>query len=245
MGIELTDTIRSARFCVCGFAPRMKYAKGMVFKRELSMRKLSLLFLLAACTSGKSDSTPQTSPAGSGATTASASATEAPIQSADSAIAPEVNPPGDIPDTQAFVKYTSSAGGYRLDVPEGWARTESGNGVTFVDKFDGVKISVSPATSAPTAATARATEAKQIESQGHAVKINSVTDITLPSGKAVRISYASNSDANSVTGKRVRQENETYLYYHNGKVAALTLYAPQGADNVDQWVRMSRSFNWL
>lgn len=209
------------------------------------MRRLSLLFVLAACTSGKSDSTQQASPADSTATSAVASTTEAPIQASDSAIAPEVNPPGDIPDTQAFVKYTSSAGGYRLDVPEGWARTENGTGVAFVDKFDGVKVSVTPATSAPTAATARATEAKQIESQGHAVKIDSVTDVTLPSGKAVRISYASNSDANGVTGKRVRQENETYLYYRNGKVAALTLYAPQGADNVDQWVRMSRSFHWL
>ena len=130
-------------------------------------------------------------------------------------------------------------------MPEGWARTENGTGVTFVDKFDGVKVSVTSATSAPTAATARTNDVKQIESQGHAVKIDSVTDVTLPSGRAVRIRYTSNSEANAVTNKRVRLENETYLYYRNGKIAAITLYAPKGADNVDQWVRTSRSFRWL
>ena len=34
----------------------------------------------------------------------------------------EVNPPGDIPDNQAFVPYTSSSGGYTISMPEGWAR---------------------------------------------------------------------------------------------------------------------------
>jgi hypothetical protein len=208
------------------------------------MRKLSLLFFLAACTSAKPDSTQQESSADSSATATAAPVAEAPIQASDSAIAPEVNPPGDIPDTQTFVKYSSASVGYQLDVPEGWARAGNGTAVTFVDKFDGVKVSVSSATSAPTATTARANEAKQIESQGHAVTIDGVTDVTLPSGKAVRIRYTSNSEANAVTNKRVRLENETYMYYRNGKIAALTLYAPKGADNVDQWVRMSRSFRW-
>ena len=44
-----------------------------------------------------------------------------------SALAAEKNPPGDIPDDQVFVAYTSRAGGYSLKVPEGWARTEKGS----------------------------------------------------------------------------------------------------------------------
>src|SRR5262245_5381289 len=39
------------------------------------------------------------------------------------AIATEDNPPGDIPDNQAFVPYTSANGGYAISMPEGWART--------------------------------------------------------------------------------------------------------------------------
>ncbi|HKV45002.1 MAG TPA: hypothetical protein VJT32_10075, partial [bacterium] len=40
--------------------------------------------------------------------------------------AAEVSPAGDIPDTQVFVTFMSGAGGYKLSVPEGWARTTSG-----------------------------------------------------------------------------------------------------------------------
>ena len=52
----------------------------------------------------------------------------------------EKNPPGDIPDDQVFVPYTSAAGGYSLKVPEGWAPSEKGSDVDFIDKFDGVAV---------------------------------------------------------------------------------------------------------
>lgn len=202
-----------------------------------------LITLSVACTpkdsgtAAKSDTTTST-------TTAS-SATEAAISSTETAVAPEVSPPGDIPDSQAFVKYINVAGGYQLEVPEGWARTESGADVTFVNKFDGVKVHVAFAAAAPTAASAQANEVKQIQSQGHAVTITGVSQVNLPARKAVVIKYTSNSDPNPVTNKRVRLENVTYLYYKNGKEAQLTVWAPLGADNVDQWNRMSKSFRWL
>jgi hypothetical protein len=169
---------------------------------------------------------------------------EAPIASKESAIAAEVNPPGDIPDTQAFVSYSSSSGNYSFDVPEGWARTENGSSVTFISKLDGVKAMVSTASAAPTAASARGNEVAQIESQGHAVTVISVSDVALPNGKAVVVTYDSNSEPNSVTHKRVRLENEAYLYFKNGKLATVTFWAPKGADNADQWNRMSKSFRW-
>ena len=65
---------------------------------------------------------------------------------ATSAWAAERNPPGDIPDDQVFVPYTSSAGSYSLKVPEGWARSEKGSDVNFIDKFDGVAVIVGDAT---------------------------------------------------------------------------------------------------
>src|SRR5690349_231827 len=52
----------------------------------------------------------------------------------EQAVAPEQNPPGDIPDTQAFITYSSPQGHYNVEVPEGWARTEAGVDVRFVDK---------------------------------------------------------------------------------------------------------------
>ena len=136
-----------------------------------------------------------------------------------------------------------------MDVPEGWARTESASSVSFVNKFDGVKVGVgpspSPSSQAKNAAGVRANEAKVIQAQGHAVAITGVSDVKLPGGNAVVIKYTSNSEPNAVTNKKVRLENETYLFFRNGKEAMLTMWAPQGADNVDQWQRMAKSFRWL
>jgi len=208
-----------------------------------SLVPILLITLGVACTAKDSGTTAKSDTTTS--TTTASSTTETAIRPTETAVAPEVSPPGDIPDSQAFVKYTSVAGGYQLEVPEGWARTESGAGVTFVNKFDGVKVHVASASAAPTAASAQASEVKQIQSQGHAVTITGVSEVTLPTGKAVVIKYTSNSDPNPVTNKRLRLENQVYLFYKNGKEAQLTVWAPLGADNVDQWNRMSKSFRWL
>jgi hypothetical protein len=201
------------------------------------------IVLAAGCKAKDSATLSQTDTTAASSTTTTGN--EAPISSTETAVAPEVNPPGDIPDTQAFVKYSNTAGGYQLEVPEGWARTEAGGDVSFVNKFDGVGVAVTPASAAPTAASGRANEAKQIQSQGKAVTINGVSEANLPGGKAVVIKYTSNSDPNPVTNKRVRLENIVYIFYKNGKEADIRVWAPQGADNVDQWNRMSKSFRWL
>ncbi|HZC35549.1 MAG TPA: PsbP-related protein [Chthoniobacterales bacterium] len=154
--------------------------------------------------------------------------------------ATEKNPPGDIPDDQVFVSYTSSAGGYTLKVPEGWSRSERGSDVDFIDKFDGVAVAVSSATAPPTAKDIMAGLAKPEK----AVRVVSTKDIQLPAGKVLLVKYESDSEANPVTNKRVRLENEAYVFYKNGKTATLTLWAPKGADNADQWKLMSESFRW-
>ena len=210
------------------------------------LTRLLLIPFFAAvigCTT-KSDTSRSADTIATTSTTASSTA-EAPISSTENAVAAEVNPPGDIPDSQAFINYTNTAGKYQLDVPEGWARTENGSSVSFVNKFDGVKVDVGVTPVArKNAAAVRNDEAKVLQAQGHAVTINAVKDIKLPAGDAVVIKYTSNSEPNAVTNKKVRLENETYLFFRNGQEAMLTLWAPQGADNVDQWQRMSKSFRW-
>lgn len=200
------------------------------------MQRVAAIFLLVLIACKAKEATAPPPPA----TTSSSTA----VPSTESAVAPEVSPAGDIPDTQAFVRYSSAAGGYSLEVPEGWARTENGPNVSFVNKLDGVSVTVTPATAAPTAAGAQQQEVKRIQQSGRAVQIASVQDVQLPAGPVVVIKYLSNSDPNPVTNKQVRLDNETYLFFKNGKEAALTLWAPQGADNVDQWQRMSKSFRW-
>ncbi|MDQ7097084.1 PsbP-related protein [Desulfosporosinus sp. PR] len=159
-------------------------------------------------------------------------------------VVPEKNPTGDIPDTQAFVTYTSSADGYELVVPEGWGRTTKDHDVLFQDKLNGVQVALTQQSSQPTVASVGNDQVAELKKTGRAITLNSVKQVNLPSGSAILISYDSNSDPDPVTGKQVRLENSRYLFYKNGELAALTLWAPLGADNVDQWNRMSASFKW-
>jgi len=208
------------------------------------MRSLVPIFLITfgvACTAKDSGTTTDTTTS----TTSASSTTEKAISSVETPIPVEVNPPGDIPDTQAFIKYMNPSGGYQIEVPEGWARTEKGADVTFVNKFDGVKVHLARAATAPSAISVRANEVKQIESQGHALTISDVSEAELSAGKAIVVKYTSNSDPNPVTTTRVRLEDVTYIFFKNGKEAMLTVWAPQGADNADQWNRISQSFRWL
>lgn len=163
--------------------------------------------------------------------------------SAEQAVPAEKNPPGDIPDTQVFIDYASPQG-FTMKVPEGWARTDRADGASFVEKLDGVVLMVTKADAAPTIDSAKKTYVPELEKAERAVKVSAVKAMKLPAGAAVRIVYTSNSDPNQVTNKQVRLENERYLYFKNGKLVTLELYAPKGADNVDQWQLMSKSFQW-
>ncbi|MEP7187604.1 MAG: hypothetical protein ABI901_00270 [Roseiflexaceae bacterium] len=177
--------------------------------------------------------------------TASAAATAAPpAATPEAAVAPEQNPVGDIPDTQAFVAYSATPGGYALDVPEGWARSTDAANVRFVSKLDGLSVTITAATAAPTAASARDHEVAALIAAGRVMTVSSVDDATLPVGSAVLVKSSANSDPDPVTNKQVRLEQNIYLFFKDGKLATLTLWAPLGADNVDQWQRIATSFRW-
>ncbi len=156
----------------------------------------------------------------------------------------ENNPPGDIPDDQAFVPYHSDAGGYTLDTPEGWARTESGPNVTFADKLNSIIVEVIPQDAAPTVDSVTADELPALSAQVEAFEDVQVETADLPSGQAVFIRYRANSEPDSVTGKQVRLEIDRYEIFKDGNLAALSLSAPAGSDNVDVWRQISRSFTW-
>lgn len=159
-------------------------------------------------------------------------------------VAPEKNPPGDIPDTQVFVKYTSSKGGYELQTPEGWARTENGADVKFVDKFDGLQVNVINTKDAFTLDSISKNQVVNLTNTARAVKVKSVKAVKLAGQQAYVVSYDSNSEPDSVTNKQIRLENQNFYYYKNGNIAVVKVWAPFGADNVDQWNYISQNFKW-
>ena len=164
--------------------------------------------------------------------------------SAESAAPVESNPPGDIPDTQAFVEYRSASGGYHLQVPEGWARTERGASVAFADKLHALSVDVESASGPRTVDQVRSVDEPKIRSSARAFQEVAVQSVTLASGPAVLLRYRANSTPNQVTGKVYRLEVDRYELYRNGKLAALSLSAPAGSDNVDVWKQISNSFGW-
>jgi hypothetical protein len=204
----------------------MKTTKTIGTFMALAVSVLLLISLFSGCTRSTPNAPSQTAVQG------------------ETPVAPEKNPPGDIPDTQVFVEYRSAGGGYQLEVPEGWGRSEQGTNVSFIDKLDGVKVTITQAASAPTADSVRTNEVPALLKSGRAVQVGKVQDVKLPAGTAVLVEYSSNSDPDPVTGKQIRLENQMYLFFQNGHLATLTLWAPLGADNVDQWQKISQSFRW-
>jgi hypothetical protein len=185
--------------------------------------------LFIGCSSGSSVST-QSSDGG--------------LQPSQGAVEPEKNPPGDIPDDQVFVAYHSDAGGYTVDVPEGWARTESGPNVSFVDKLDSIAVEIISSAGAPTVDSVEANDVPQLTSEVEAFEKVEVKALDLPAGKAVRIRYRANSPPDPVTGKKVRLEIDRFELFKDGNLAVISLSAPAGSDNVDVWNQISSSFKW-
>ena len=215
------------------------YLRKRVNIMHFMLLALSIFFLLSACAGANTASPPQTT-----GTNQSAPATNsAPASDTRGTPGAQSAQAGDIPDTQAFITYRSDQGGYLLEVPEGWARTITGTNVSFNDKFNSVTIQISQAKTAPTVESVSANEAVTLQKTGvRDVKVQSAQSINVA---AILLTYTSNSDPNAVTGKQAQLENNRYLFFQNGKLATLTLSAALGADNVDQWKRMARSFKWV
>ena len=170
-------------------------------------------------------------------------AQEKPLPRAEQPLRPEKNPPGDIPDNQVFIDY-SSPRGFGFKVPEGWARKDLSDGAVFADKYGRISVTEMDAATAADIASARQTLIPELEKSVHAVTITKVKLVNFRGGPAVLVSYGSNSDPNPVTNKAIRLENDRYYFWKDGKLVALNFSAPAGADNADQWDMMAKSFRW-
>jgi hypothetical protein len=60
----------------------------------------------------------------------------------------------------------------------------------------------------------------------------------------VLVRYEARSARNAVTGRTVVNHVERYEFWKAGSLAAVTLQAPHGSDNVDPWRRITTSFRW-
>jgi hypothetical protein len=186
---------------------------------------IATIALLSACSSGSSK--------GSG------SATSGPNPNAT-----ESNVAGDIPDNQAFVPYADPGKAFTVTVPEGWARTSSGAGALFTDKYNSVRIETKATATAPTVASAQATDLPAIQAAAKDFHSGKVSMASRKAGPAVLITYQADSAPNPVTGKVAVEAVERYEFWKSGHEVILTLAAPVGSDNVDPWRTVTDTFTW-
>lgn len=156
--------------------------------------------------------------------------------------ATEINPPGDIPDNQAFVSYSPSGFGFSVKVPEGWARSGTTT-TTFTDKLNSVQVAAKRAHT-PTVPAVRSTDVPNLKKQLPHFELRDVADVKLPAGHAILTTYRGDSRPDPVTGKVVRDAFERFTFYRAGTRLDLTLVGPVNADNVDPWRTISESVRW-
>jgi hypothetical protein len=150
---------------------------------------------------------------------------------------------GDIPDNQNFLTFKDAKDGFSMSYPEGWAQKQIAGGVTFQDKNNLVRASVSGG-SVPTAASVTA-ELARLKAKNPSLKAKAPQAVTVKGKAAIKVTYTTTSAPNQVTGKRVTLTVDRYEFGKNGKVAVLDLGTPVGVDNVDAYRLMSESFTWL
>jgi hypothetical protein len=194
----------------------------------------------AACSSTPSSVTQPIATSSSG--TASVGTASAPT--APAVAGTETPPPGDIPDSTVYLPYRAQTGEYQVKVPEGWARTMTGGGVSFTDKLNTISVAVVSA-KAPTLASARTIEVPKIQSAVRHFTLAGLSTVQRPAGNVVLIRYSADSQPDPVTGKVYPDAVERYEFYRNGLEAIVTVSGPKGADNVDPWRTVTSSFRWL
>jgi hypothetical protein len=153
----------------------------------------------------------------------------------------ETLPPGDIPDTIAYVPYSVPGEGLTVSTPEGWSRSSAHGAITFTDKLNKIQLFTVPAHGTVTAASAKRTELPKIASSVKTFKLQSISTVSRPAGPAVRIAYLGDSQPNPVTGKVGTLAFERYDFVHKGREVVLLLSSPLGSDNVDPWRKVTSS----
>lgn len=202
---------------------------------------------LAACGASNGTAAPTNPPTSTAA--GSSSAPSGPRVTANAGTsapshATESNPPGDIPDNQAYVSYTPPGAALTVKVPEGWARSSQGGVTSFSDKLNTIQIQITPATTAPSEATVRDQDLPHLRATVPNYAQGKVAVVARHAGTGVLATYQGDSAPNPVTGKVVRDAFERYTFFHKGTRVDLTLSGPTNADNVDPWRIVTDSLRW-
>lgn len=211
--------------------------------RKTAALLVSALAVVAAGCGSSSSTTAKTTRSGS----AGAGSSPTKTSTASAGVNPnqrESLPPGDIPDTIAYVPYAVPGAGLNVSTPEGWSRTNAPGTVTWTSNLNTIQLFTLPAKAPVTVASAQRTEVPKISTSVKTFKLQSVTAISRAAGPAVRIAYLGDSKPNPVTGKVGTLAFERYDFFHKGKEVVILVSSPLGSDNVDPWRKVTNSLKF-
>lgn len=200
--------------------------------------------VLAGC--GGSPAPSATTAAASSTSSASA-ASHSSTSSSSGAVNPnarETLPPGDIPDTIAYVPYTSRSLGLTISTPEGWSRSSAHGHLVFTDKLNRVDVFATRPVGTLTPAAVRARELPTIRASVRTFALQSVTVVARRAGTATRIAYLGDSAPNPVTGKIGTLAFERYEFRDGHREIVVLVSSPRGSDNVDPWRIITNSLRF-
>ena len=208
--------------------------------RTSTLSAAALLTVLAAGIAGCGTSGGSTAPAPPAAGTSSTSSANAvsPTSTSGGAVNPnarETLPPGDIPDTIAYVPYTSRTLGLTISTPEGWSRSTAHGHLVFTDKLNRVEVFTTRSAGALTPAAVRTRELPAIRASVKTFALQSVTVVARQAGPAVRVAYLGDSAPDPVTGKVGTLAFERYAFRDRSREVVVLVSSPKGSDNVDPW----------
>jgi len=203
-----------------------------------------VMLALAGCGGSSTKTASSTAAATSHATTTSSSSATTSTSAGVNPNQRETLPPGDIPDTIAYVPYTDHALKLTISTPEGWSRMTQGGHLVFTDKLNRVEVFTAPARTAPTPASVTAAELPAISRSVKTFELQSITTVTRHAGPAVRTAYLGDSKPNPVTGKVGTLAFERYDFFHAGREYVVLVSSPKGSDNVDPWRIITNSVRY-
>jgi len=200
--------------------------------------------ILAGCSGTSAPAASSVGPSPAAVATSRGPSTAPAASSQPTSRATEANPPGDIPDNQAYVRFSPARGGYTVRIPEGWSRTSTGTATSFTDKLNHIQVATAAAPTRPTVASVNSTDVRSLKAKVPLFAMGKVSTVGRRGGTAILLTYQGDSAPDQVTGKVVRDAFERYTFYRAGKRLDLTLSGPTNADNVDPWRIVSDSVRW-
>jgi hypothetical protein len=164
-------------------------------------------------------------------------------ESAETPVAPDAKRTAGIPEAQSFQNYSSVAGHYDVQVPEGWTAEANGENIKFTRNYNGVKVEILHTSDPFSLQAITDKQVAELIRNGKAVTVKSISQISVKSGTAIRVEYEANSEADP-SGRKVRLECRLYYFHTNGRLAILNLWGPVSADNENIWAQIPDTFVW-